>query len=75
MVLNISHFGVDDILSSKPGPMNLYALMVYGITFANLVDGKARVSDRYAPVMADYLTSLMIRFFGKQNLFEFLLEF
>lgn len=66
MILNISHFGVDDILSSKPGPVNLYALMVYGITFSSLVSGKGRVSDRYAPVMADYLTSLMIRFFGKQ---------
>jgi len=66
MIINISHFGVDDILSSKPGPINLYALMVYGLTFADLVSGKAKVSDRYASVMADYLTSLLIRFFGKQ---------
>jgi len=66
LIINISHFGVDDILSSKPGPINLYALMVYGITFADLVSGKGRVSDRYVSVMADYLTSLLIRFFGKQ---------
>lgn len=66
MILNISHFGVDDILSSKPGPVNLYALMVYGITFSNLVGGTVRVNDRYASVISDYLTSLLIRFFGKQ---------
>ena len=66
MIINISHFGVDDILSSKPGPINLYALMVYAITFSELVSGKTRVSDRYSGVMSDYLTSLLIRFFGKQ---------
>ena len=66
MIINISHFGVDDILSSKPGPINLYALMVYGITFSSLVSGQTRVSDRYSSVMSDYLTSLLIRFFGKQ---------
>ncbi len=66
MILNVSHFGIDDILSTKPGPINLYALMVYGITFSELVSGKARVSDRYTSVISDYLTSLMIRFFGKQ---------
>ena len=66
MIINISHFGVDDILSSKPGPINLYALMVYGTTFSDLVSGKLKVSDRYSSVMADYLTSLLIRFFGKQ---------
>jgi hypothetical protein len=66
LIINISHFGVDDILSSKPGPINLYALMVYGITFSELVSGKASVNERYSSVMADYLTSLLIRFFGKQ---------
>jgi len=66
MIINISHFGVDDILSTKPGPINLYALMVYAITFADLVSGKAKVHQRYSSVMSDYLTSLMIRFFGKQ---------
>jgi hypothetical protein len=66
MIINISHFGVDDILSTKPGPINLYALMVYGITFSTLVSGQIRVSDRYSSAMADYMTSLLIRFFGKQ---------
>ena len=66
IIINISHFGVDDILSTKPGPINLYALMVYGITFADLVSGKTRVNERYSSVMSDYLTSLLIRFFGKQ---------
>lgn len=66
MIVNISPFGVDDILSTKPGPLNLYALMVYAITFSDLVSGKMRVNERYSSVMSDYLTSLLIRFFGKQ---------
>lgn len=66
MIINITHFGVDDILSTKPGPINLYALMVYAITFADLVSGKAKVHQRYSSVISDYLTSLMIRFFGKE---------
>jgi len=66
MVINLSPFGVDDVLSTKPGPQNLYALLVYGITFSEIVSRKIKVSDRYVAVMADYLTSLLIRFFGKQ---------
>jgi len=66
IVINLSPFGVDDVLSTKPGPQNLYALLVYGITFSEIVSKKMKVSDRYVAVMADYLTSLLIRFFGKQ---------
>ena len=66
IVINLSPFGVDDILSTKPGPQNLYALLVYGITFSEIASGKMRISPNYVAAMADYLTSLLIRFFGKQ---------
>lgn len=66
IVINLSPFGIDDILSTKPGPQNLYALMVYGITFSEIVSEKMKISTSYAAVMADYLTSLLVRFFGKQ---------
>ena len=66
MVLNIAPFGVDDLETNKPGPFNLYALMVYAIVFSDLIAGKVKVTDRYAKVIADYLVSVFIRLFGKQ---------
>jgi len=66
IVINLSPFGINDILSTKPGPQNLYALMVYGITFSDIVSKKTRIPATYTAVISDYFTSLMIRFFGKQ---------
>lgn len=65
IVINLSSFGVDDIYPTNPGPYNIYACMVYGICFRDLVTGKSGVNERYAPVIASYLTSLLIRMFGK----------
>ena len=66
MIINLSPFGIDEITTNKPGVFNLYALMVYGITFSALVSKKAKVSDKTAPVIASYILSLLIRLFGKQ---------
>lgn len=65
IVINLSAFGTDDIYSTTPGDRNLYACLVYGICFRDLVTGKSGVSERYSPVIASYLTSLLIRLFGK----------
>lgn len=65
-VINLSPFSVDDVLTNKPGPQNLYALMVYSIVFSDLVQGKFKVSDRYATPMANYFTSILLRLFGKE---------
>jgi len=66
MIINVSPFGIDDIETTKPGPFNLYALMVYSIVFSDLISGKMKVTDKYSKVIADYFVSLLIRLFGKQ---------
>lgn len=66
MIINISPFGVDDVETTKPGPFNLYALMVYAIVFSELVSGKVKITENYAKVISDYFVSVLIRLFGKQ---------
>jgi hypothetical protein len=66
IVINIAPFGIDDVETTKPGPFNLYALMVYSIVFGDLVSGKVKVTDKHATVIANYLVSVLIRLFGKQ---------
>jgi len=65
-VINLSSFGVDDILSTKPGPQNLYALMVYSIVFSDLVSGKFKVTNKYSTPITNYFTSILLRLFGKE---------
>ena len=66
MVINVSPFGVDDVQTNKPGAFNLYALMVYGIVFSELVSGRIKVDEKYASVISDFFMSVLIRLFGKQ---------
>jgi len=65
IVINLSSFATDDIYSTAPGDRNLYACLVYGICFRDLVTGKAKVSDRYSSVVSNFLVSLLMRLFGK----------
>lgn len=65
-IINLSPFGVDDVNASKPGIMNLYALLVYGITFTDIVTGKIKVTDRYSSPIANVIISLVMRLFAKQ---------
>jgi hypothetical protein len=66
MILNVSPFGVTDIETTKPGTFNLYALMVYGIVFSDLISGKVPITDKYSEVISNYLLSVLMRLFGKQ---------
>lgn len=66
LVINVAPFGVDDVEPTKPGPFNLYALMVYAITFGELISGRTKLQDKYSSVMASFLVSVLIRLFGKQ---------
>ncbi len=66
MILNVSPFGVTDIETTKPGTFNLYALMVYGIVFSELISGKIPITDKYSEVISNYLLSVLMRLFGKQ---------
>lgn len=65
-IINLSFFGIDDILSTKPGPQNLYALIVYSIVFSDLVTGKFKISDRLATPITNYFVSILLRLFGKE---------
>ena len=65
IVINLSPFGTDNIYSTKPGDRNLYACLVYGICFRDLVIGKSDINERYSPIVSNFLVSLLIRLFGK----------
>ena len=65
IVINLNFFGVDDIYPNKPGAANLYACMVYAIAFRELVKKKVHITKKYTPIISSYLTSILIRLFGK----------
>ena len=65
-IINLSPFGIDDVISTKPGPQNLYALVVYSIVFSDLVSGKFKLTDKYAAPIANYFVSILLRLFGKE---------
>jgi hypothetical protein len=65
-IINLSPFGINDITTSKPGPQNLYALMVYSIVFSDLVSGKFKVTEKSITPMVNYFVSIFLRLFGKE---------
>ncbi|RLF57668.1 MAG: hypothetical protein DRN27_07295, partial [Thermoplasmata archaeon] len=65
-LINLSPFGIDDVLSTKPGPQNLYALMVYSIVFSELITGKFKITDKYSSPISNYFVSILLRMFGKE---------
>jgi len=65
IILNLSPFGTDDITPSNPGERNIYACLVYGICFEELVSGRSTVPEKYFAVITNYLNSVFIRSFGK----------
>ena len=66
IVINLHNFGIDDIYPNNPDPLNLYACMVYGISFSNLVNGSVSISPNHYSPMAAFLFTLFIRLFGKE---------
>jgi hypothetical protein len=66
IVINLSPFGVDDITPSQPGERNIYACVVYGICFEELVTGRSTVSEKHFAVITNYINSILIRSFGKK---------
>jgi hypothetical protein len=65
IIINVKAFGVNDVVPTNPGPMNLYACLVYGIVFSDIVSGRKPIPDRYASVITNFLTSILLRAFGK----------
>jgi len=66
IVINLAPFGTDDILPNNPGSYNLYASLVYGVTFKELVTNKVKIATSYSAVVSSYLMALFLRMFGKQ---------
>lgn len=64
-IINIGALGIDDIQPDNPGVYNLYALMVYGIMFSDIISGKAKLPEKYASVISSFILSLFMRLFGK----------
>jgi hypothetical protein len=66
IVINLSPFGIDDILSTKPGPIDLYAALVYGITMREIINKKVKISDSHAAPIASFLHAIFMKGFGKE---------
>lgn len=70
IIINISPFLVDDI--SMIDPKNLYAQLIYGISFYKLVTGSVDIKNSYFTIISSYLLSMFISIFGKEyGLFGF----
>lgn len=63
IIINLSAFQVDDI--SRVDPRNIYACLIYGLTFSNLAQLKTDASPTSAAVI-NYLLSVLVRLFGKK---------
>jgi len=64
IIINLSAFDTDDI--SRIDTKNLYACMVYGICFSEIVSGKHKISTNNFSPIVNYLLSIFIRLFGKE---------
>jgi hypothetical protein len=66
IVINLAAFGTDDITTSKPGPVDLYASIVYGITMKDIIIKKVKINDSYVAPISSFLHGVLMRGFGKE---------
>ena len=64
IIINLQPFGTDDI--SRLDPRNIYACMVYGICFKELVTKKTNVPDAMFASISAFITTTIMRLFGKE---------
>ena len=64
IIFNLHAFHVDEI--SQLGVPTVFAGVLYGMIFRKIVRGDARIKDTYYQMITNYMTSVMIRLFGKQ---------
>lgn len=64
IIINLSAFGTNDI--SRIDSKNLYACMVYGICFYEIVSGKKNIPEKSYSTIVNYLLSVLIKLFGKE---------
>jgi hypothetical protein len=64
MVLNLKPFDVTEVANLSPN--DLYAGILYTYTFHKLVTGQVKIPDIYAKSIVNFLTSMLVRVFGKE---------
>jgi hypothetical protein len=64
ILINLKPFDVDDVASLNPN--DLFAAIMYGYGFSKLINKQVKISDSYAKPIIDFLTSLLVRAFGKK---------
>jgi len=63
IIINLTTMGSDDM--SRHDPKNIYAALVYGLTFSVLVTKKYNIDVKYFSTISNFLVSIFIRLFGK----------
>lgn len=64
IILNLGYFGVDEI--SRIDPVNIYACLVYGLTFSDIITKKVVVKNLYYGPITNFLGSVFVRLFGRE---------
>ena len=66
IVFNLTPYDVDNIYTNNIDFKNLYAQLVYGLSFYNLVTEKFKVKVSYFAPISNFLLSMFVSIFGKQ---------
>ena len=66
IIFNVFPFGVETISTNRPDPKNIYASLVHGVCFKNIVSGKYKVKESYFDTIVSFLLSMIIQIFGKE---------
>ena len=64
ILINLKPFDVEDVASLNPS--DLFASVMYGYGFSKLINKQVKVPDNIAKPIIDFLTSLLVRAFGKE---------
>ena len=64
IIINLKPFDVEDVASLNPS--DLFASVMYGYGFSKLINKQVKVPDNIAKPIIDFLTSLLVRAFGKE---------
>ena len=64
IVINLKPFDVNDI--NRLGYNNLFASLVYGYSFNELINNKIKINELYANVITSFLLSIFVRVFGRE---------
>ena len=66
ILINLFSFGVDTITPTRPDPKNLYAALLYGICFRNVVTGKYDIKTSYFDTIVSFILSMVVQMFGRE---------